>query len=99
MSIFDQHIDTTRLSRKKWEYEIERTGYQDLLSFGTADMDYHSPQPILNAIKVVAEEGHLGYPHIRPSYYSLGFGGFLVPIFFISGSFGLRPFCFGIRPL
>jgi cystathionine beta-lyase len=70
MSIFDQHIDTTRLSRKKWEYEIERTGYQDLLSFGTADMDYHSPQPILEAIKAVAEEGHLGYPHIRASYYS-----------------------------
>lgn len=69
MKIFNQHIDTTGLSRKKWEYEIERTGFKDLLSFGTADMDYHSPQPILDSIKKVAQEGHLGYPHIRSSYY------------------------------
>lgn len=68
-NIFNEHIDTSKLSRKKWEYEIERTGYDDLLSFGTADMDYHSPQPILDAIREVAEIGHLGYPHIRSSYY------------------------------
>lgn len=66
---FQQKIDTTHLSRKKWEYEIERTGYKDLLSFGTADMDYLCPQPILNAIHRVADVGHLGYPHIRAEYY------------------------------
>lgn len=66
---FDGHMDTGNLSRKKWEYEIERTGFQDLLSFGTADMDYHSPKPVLDAIRGVADAGHLGYPHIRDSYY------------------------------
>ena len=49
------------LSRLKWEYERERTGYDDLLAFGTADMDYASPAPILCALRSVIDRGHLGY--------------------------------------
>lgn len=57
------------LSRLKWEYERERTSYDDLLSFGTADMDYRSPEPILSALQAVIERGHLGYPMIPDAYY------------------------------
>lgn len=31
------------LYRLKWEYERERTSYENILCFGTADMDYCSP--------------------------------------------------------
>lgn len=57
------------LSRLKWEYEAYRTGYKDLLCMGTADMDFMSPEPILQAICSVAGRGHLGYPMIPESYY------------------------------
>ena len=57
------------LSTMKWEYEKSRTGFDDILSFGTADMDFKSPQPILDKIIKIANTGHLGYPFIRDSYY------------------------------
>jgi cystathionine beta-lyase len=69
MSIFDQKIDRTGMSTMKWESEIERTGKDDLLCYGTADMDFLSPQPILDAIHQVANIGHMGYPYIKQSYY------------------------------
>lgn len=58
------------LSRLKWEYERERTGYDDLLAFGTADMDYASPAPILCALRSVIDRGHLGYPMVTDAFYS-----------------------------
>lgn len=58
------------LSRLKWEYELERTSCEDLLCFGTADMDYRSPEPILSALREVIDRGHLGYPMIPDSYYT-----------------------------
>ncbi len=58
------------LGRLKWDYERERTGFSDLLDFGTADMDYRAPGPILDAIRDIAGRGHLGYPEIRNSYLS-----------------------------
>ena len=57
------------LYRLKWEYERERTSYEDILCFGTADMDYCSPQPVLDAMKRALDRGHLGYPMIPDSYY------------------------------
>lgn len=53
----------------KWEYEKERTGYDDLISLGTADMDFRSPQPILDSISEIARNGHLGYPYIPDTFY------------------------------
>ena len=57
------------LSRLKWEYELERTSYKDLLCFGTADMDYRSPEPILSALREIIDRGHLGYPMIPDRFY------------------------------
>lgn len=62
-------IKKTVLPRMKWDYEKERTGYDDLLSLGTADMDFKSPQPILDSIIDIAQTGHLGYPYIPDSFY------------------------------
>ena len=48
------------LARLKWEYEQERIPCSDLLCFGTADMDYRSPEPVLSALREVIDRGHLG---------------------------------------
>ena len=53
----------------KWEEERERASCPDLLCFGTADMDYRSPEPVLASLKSVLERGHLGYPKIPDLYY------------------------------
>lgn len=63
-------LESRNLSRMKWEAEIKRTGKSDLLCFGTADMDFKSAEPILNSIIKVAQEGHLGYPLIKESFYA-----------------------------
>lgn len=57
------------LSRLKWEYNQERTACPDLLCFGTADMDYRSPEPVLDALRDVLDRGHLGYPMVPDAYY------------------------------
>ena len=66
---FETEMSRDGLSTMKWEYEIDRTGFSDILSYGTADMDYPSPEPICRAICKVAEKGHLGYPYVKESYY------------------------------
>ncbi len=67
---FDTELPREGLSSMKWEYEKERTGFDDILSYGTADMDFKSPEPVRKAICRVAEKGHLGYPYVPDSYYS-----------------------------
>ena len=57
------------LSRVKWEEEIRRTGISDLLCFGTADMDFCCPAPVLSALSGVIEKGHLGYPQVTDDFY------------------------------
>lgn len=57
------------LLRLKWEAEWERAACPDLLCFGTADMDYRCPEPILAALRAVLDRGHLGYPMIPDAYY------------------------------
>ena len=62
-------LNQSMLSRMKWEYERNRTGDDDLLCLGTADMDFRSPDPILKALSSVIENGHLGYPFPRKEYF------------------------------
>ena len=61
--------DDSKLHRLKWEWEKEKTGYSDLLSFGTADMDYRTPEPVLKALDDVIAAGHLGYPMVKEEFY------------------------------
>lgn len=62
-------VKSDGLLRLKWEEERERASCPDLLCFGTADMDYRSPEPVLASLKSVLERGHLGYPKIPDLYY------------------------------
>lgn len=67
---FSKPLQVQGLQRMKWEAEYDRTHDPSLLSFGTADMDFQSPEPILQAIHNVADMGHLGYPYLTQEYYS-----------------------------
>lgn len=67
--MFSEDLHPEGLSRMKWEYEKERTGFDDIIALGTADMDFQSPEPILDAIRRVADRGHLGYPYTPDRYY------------------------------
>lgn len=64
-------LDTGKayLNRRKWEEEWLNHNDQSLLSFGTADMDFKTPKPILDALQKVLENGHLGYQFIPDEYY------------------------------
>ncbi len=68
--------DRTGLSTAKWEMEFARTGRKSLLSFGTADMDFQSPEPVVQAISAAAKRGHFGYPFKSESYYAAVTGYF-----------------------
>lgn len=67
---FSKTLQPQGLQRMKWEAEYDRTHDPSLLSFGTADMDFKSPDPILQAIRKVADIGHLGYPYPTQDYYN-----------------------------
>ena len=68
-SQFDEVLPRAQLSTAKWEMEIARTGDQDLLCFGTADMDFKSPPSVVDALRQVVELGHFGYPFKSDAYY------------------------------
>lgn len=66
---FDQVLNRRELSTSKWEQEIARLNNPDLLAFGTADMDFRSAEPIVEALTATARRGHFGYPFKSQSYY------------------------------
>lgn len=67
---FDNVMDRSGMSTMKWEAEIDRIGNPEILCFGTADMDFYPPDPVLDAIHKIVEIGHLGYPYITNDYYA-----------------------------
>ncbi|MGG1660435.1 MalY/PatB family protein [Brevibacillus sp. NRS-1366] len=73
---FDEVLDRSKLSTMKWEAQMKRKNDDSLLCFGTADMDFKSAQPIIDAIQKVVDVGHFGYPYKRQSYYDAIIGWF-----------------------
>lgn len=73
---FDEILDRSKLSTKKWEMEQDRKNDRDLLCFGTAEMDFKTSPEIIEAFRNVVETGHFGYPYKRPSYYEAVSGWF-----------------------
>jgi len=66
---FDEVIDRTNYHSVKWD-ELETTfGAKDVLPMWIADMEFRSPQPVIEAIKKVNEHGIYGYTSRPLSYY------------------------------
>ena len=57
---FDARIERRGTDSMKWDDNEALFGRQDLLPFWVADMDFATPQPILDAIKTRCEHPVLG---------------------------------------
>lgn len=65
---FDQPIERRGTDSYKWDDNERLFGRGDLLPFWVADMDFATPEPILEAIRKRTEHPVLGY-HIRSEDY------------------------------
>ncbi|MDR1595132.1 MAG: PatB family C-S lyase [Prevotellaceae bacterium] len=67
---FDETVDRRNTNCEKWDNCAERFGQSDLLPLWVADMDFKTPDFIINALKQRLEHEVLGY-QIRPaSFYN-----------------------------
>lgn len=70
---FEQTINRRSSNSIKWNPELIQkwcgVGGEDLLSFWVADMDFRCPEPIIESVRQVAEQGLYGYSDITASYY------------------------------
>ncbi|MFX1312354.1 MAG: MalY/PatB family protein [Promethearchaeota archaeon] len=61
---FDEVIDRTESQSAKWDFYNN-----DLLPLWVADMDFRSPQPIIDAIIARAKHGIFGYSYFHKAYF------------------------------
>lgn len=66
----DQRIDRRGSDSYKWDGNERLFGRADLLPFWVADMDFATPQPILDAIRSRVDHPVLGYGNRSEEYYS-----------------------------
>jgi len=71
---FDKIIK--RCNSAKWQEMDLKFGTNKLLPFWVADMDFMSPQPVIDAILMRASEGVYGYTYRPESYYEAVCGWF-----------------------
>ena len=67
---FDCRIDRRGTDSYKWDDNERLFGRRDLLPFWVADMDFATPQPVLNAIKARCDHPVLGYGIRSDEYYT-----------------------------
>ena len=66
---FDAVVDRHNTNSAKWDFCDKFFGTKDVLPLWVADMDFRSPQPVIDAVRRVAEHGIFGYTGIPQSYY------------------------------
>ena len=66
---FDQSINRLNTSSIKWDFTEQRYGEKDLLPMWVADMDFPSPQPVVDALIKRAQHPVYGYTGETDSVY------------------------------
>ena len=66
---FDTVIDRRGTCSVKWDMAEQTFKVKDILPMWVADMDFRSPEPVIEALKKVAERGMFGYTGAPDSYY------------------------------
>lgn len=66
---FDEVIERRGTNCVKFDAVKERTGGKDLLPLWVADMDFRTPDFIVNALKKRCEHEIFGYTYASDSYY------------------------------
>ena len=67
---FDQPVERRGTDSFKWDDNQRLFGRTELLPFWVADMDFATPQPILDAIRKRCEHPVLGYGIRSNEYFS-----------------------------
>jgi cystathionine beta-lyase len=70
MDCFDRIINRKNTASVKWDETRRIFGRDDLLPMWIADMDFLSPQPVIEALKKRAEHGVFGYSSLTESYFA-----------------------------
>ena len=68
---FDEIIDRRNTSCLKHDFAVERGYPADILPFWVADMDFRTPAPVIDALKVRAEHGIFGYTQVKDDYFAV----------------------------
>jgi len=71
---FDTAPERRGTGSVKWDLVDQLFGGQDLLPLWVADMDFASPQPVIDALAGRASHGVFGYPACMDSYYQAVIG-------------------------
>ena len=66
---FDRQIDRRNTNSYKWDIPERHMGCGDVLGMWTADMDFQSPAPMLDALRKRLDHGVLGYTIRGQRYY------------------------------
>ncbi|MFC1937611.1 MalY/PatB family protein, partial [Chloroflexota bacterium] len=66
---FDTVIDRYNTGSVKWDFAEAIFSVKGILPMWVADMDFRSPQPVIDALKKVADHGIFGYSRMMPPYY------------------------------
>ncbi|MHA1979199.1 MAG: MalY/PatB family protein [Candidatus Hodarchaeales archaeon] len=69
---FDKTIDRAETGSIKWDPSFlkEHFGYDDVLPLWVADMDFHTPQPVIDALAQRVKHGIFGYTFLTKKYYN-----------------------------
>lgn len=67
---FDKIINRRNTNCAKWDTLGAKYGRDDLIHLGVADMDFESPQPILDAFHKIVDHKIFGYTDLNDEFYS-----------------------------
>lgn len=68
---FDQCIDRRGTDSAKFDEQDWKYGCTDMIHLGVADMDFRSPEPIIDAMRGIVDRGVFGYTVLPRNYRSL----------------------------
>ncbi len=66
---FDEIIDRSNTDSLKYDFAEKRGMPEDLLPMWVADMDYRTPEPVIEALQSTVSHGIFGYSESREDYY------------------------------
>ncbi|MDF1617890.1 MalY/PatB family protein [Petrocella sp. FN5] len=66
---FDEIIDRNNTDSLKYDFAEKRGMPEDLLPMWVADMDFRTPEPIIEALQSTVSHGIFGYSESREDYY------------------------------
>lgn len=69
-TVFDQRIDRRNTNSAKFD-EADLIFGKDVMHLGVADMDFRSPEPIIDAMEEIAKKGVFGYTILPTNYEEL----------------------------